>query len=369
MNWASRAATLADELAAKGKLRSPALRAAIEATPRHEMVPAFWEQTRDAHWHRVTADDPDYADKIWSNAALFTDVVDGEGVSSTSTPGLMARMIESLDVRPGHRVLEIGTGTGYNTAWLCHLVGDRNVTSIDINYVDATRDRLAAVGHRPRLVTGDGADTIPELDPVDRLISTVAVPHVPTAWLHEVVDGGVILVDLKIGQAAGNLVRLTRHGEFAEGRFDPVYAAFMSMRHPSHPPAEPARETTAERPETGTTELPAAVWDERVAWFLISLTFTQPVSVGYALDPNTMRPVRTRLTTPDGSWAEVTLGGRNVWQAGPTRIWDLVEQGYAEWMAADRPGWERLGLTINADMQWVWIDHSLSNTRWQLPNL
>jgi SAM-dependent methyltransferase len=47
-------------------------------------------------------------------------------------PGLMTRMLESLDVRDGHRVLEIGTGTGYNVGLLAHRLGDTNVFSVDI---------------------------------------------------------------------------------------------------------------------------------------------------------------------------------------------------------------------------------------------
>lgn len=64
---------------------------------------------------------------------------------------LMARMLEALDVRDGDRVLEIGTGTGYNAALLCHRVGSHNVVSIDIDpaLIAAARSRLASLGHHP----------------------------------------------------------------------------------------------------------------------------------------------------------------------------------------------------------------------------
>jgi len=54
------------------------------------------------------------------------------GRSSTSMPCLMTRMLETLDVRDGHDVLEVGTGTGYNAALLCHRIGDQHVFSVDI---------------------------------------------------------------------------------------------------------------------------------------------------------------------------------------------------------------------------------------------
>ncbi len=64
-----------------------------------------------------------------------------------------------LDLPPGHRVLEIGTGTGYNAALLCRRVGDRNVVSVDIDaeLVGAARIRLAELGHHPTVVTAGHA--------------------------------------------------------------------------------------------------------------------------------------------------------------------------------------------------------------------
>jgi protein-L-isoaspartate O-methyltransferase len=78
-------------------------------------------------------------------------------------PSLMAQMLEALDVRDEHRVLEIGTGTGYNAALLCHRLGSNNVVSIDIDatLVAVAKNRLAALGHHPTLVVGDGTAGLP----------------------------------------------------------------------------------------------------------------------------------------------------------------------------------------------------------------
>jgi protein-L-isoaspartate O-methyltransferase len=69
--------------------------------------------------------------------------------SSASAPGAVAVMLDRLGVVEGQRVLEVGTGTGYNTALLCHRLGDRNVYSIDIDpeLVAAARTVLAGLGY------------------------------------------------------------------------------------------------------------------------------------------------------------------------------------------------------------------------------
>jgi protein-L-isoaspartate O-methyltransferase len=56
-----------------------------------------------------------------------------EPASSSSQPSLMVRMLEALDLHDNDRVLEIGTGTGFNAALLCHRLGDRNVYSVDVD--------------------------------------------------------------------------------------------------------------------------------------------------------------------------------------------------------------------------------------------
>lgn len=156
-----------------------------------------------------------------------------EGISSSTKPDLMVRMLDLLDVQDGHNVLEIGTGTGYNAALLAHRLGDDRVFSIDIDaeLVDPARERLASVGLHPTLVTRDGSEGLPQHAPYDRIIATCSVPAVPIAWCDQVADGGLLLTDIKIGTGAGNLVLLRRDGDRLEGHFTERWAAFMLMRH------------------------------------------------------------------------------------------------------------------------------------------
>lgn len=99
---------------------------------------------------------------------------------SSTKPDLMVRMLEILDVHDGHRVLEIGTGSGY-AALLAHRLGDNQVFSVDVDddLVALARDRLAAAGYRPMLKVIDGVHGLPEHAPFDGIIATCSVPAVP----------------------------------------------------------------------------------------------------------------------------------------------------------------------------------------------
>lgn len=136
------------------------------------------------------------------NDAVVTQVDDGAEngpglpTSSSSAPSIMAAMLDALDVRPDQWVLEIGTGTGWNAALLCELVGDADrVTTVEVDPVLAERARgaLEDAGYRTRVVTGDGAAGFPALAPYDRIIATCTVRDIPRAWLAQTRDGGLIV--------------------------------------------------------------------------------------------------------------------------------------------------------------------------------
>ncbi len=168
--------------------RSGGLTAAL--FPDHELVPAYYEQEPvTGAWLIRDATDSGWLEQIYANRGLFTKIGEATGswgtaavgLSSTSTPGLMTRMLETLDIHEGHKVLEIGTGTGYNAALLAHRLGAEHVFSVDVDreLVDLARDQLARIGYRPTLVAADGASGLSEHAPYDRIIATCSVPAVP----------------------------------------------------------------------------------------------------------------------------------------------------------------------------------------------
>ncbi len=153
----------------------------------------------------------------------------GAPTSSSTMPTVMAGMLEALDVQRGHRVLEIGTGTGYNAALLCHRVGPEHVVSVELesNLADAARQALARLGLHPAVHTGDGAAGLAAAAPFDRIIATAATDHTPLSWISQLAPGGRIVVDLR-GSLDGSLLRVTAiDSDVVEGTFLHLPGAFM----------------------------------------------------------------------------------------------------------------------------------------------
>ncbi|MDS1270544.1 methyltransferase domain-containing protein [Lipingzhangella sp. LS1_29] len=128
------------------------------------------------------------------------DPTTGRGVvptSSSTAPWLMACMLDALQLEPGMRVLEIGTGTGYNAALLDVLVGAQgHVTSVEVDpqVAEQAREALARDGRRVDVITGDGAEGYAAGSPYDRVIATAAVHTVPYSWVVQTCPGGLLVV-------------------------------------------------------------------------------------------------------------------------------------------------------------------------------
>jgi protein-L-isoaspartate(D-aspartate) O-methyltransferase len=132
-----------------------------------------------------------------------------------SQPFVVAYMTEQLGVRPEHRVLEVGTGSGYQAAILSRIA--REVVSIERyrTLAEAARKRFATLGYQNiEVVAGDGLAGVAGRAPFERIIVTAATEAVPDALIEQLADGGVLL--LPLGPPA-DVQRLTKLTKIANG--------------------------------------------------------------------------------------------------------------------------------------------------------
>jgi protein-L-isoaspartate(D-aspartate) O-methyltransferase len=375
---AAQASRLADVLDVAGAIPAD-WKQAFAAAPRHLFIPeVIWIERADGPgWRPLSRhDDPDgWWAAVNADGYIVTQVDDGRppapgavgeySTSSASQPSLVLRMLQALGVLEGQRVLEVGTGTGWNAALLSARLGEDAVTTIEVDpaLAETASTTLAAARFHPTVVTGDGAAGHPPGAPYDRIISTASVRRIPQAWLEQTRPGGRILTPYGTPYSNDALLELTVHpGGSAGGRFI-GRAAFMWMRHDRvlvgalrdyvHP-GDPVT--------TSITQLdPRAVFGHPDADFAIG---TRVPDVSWhrfdAADGSGEFTIWLLDVTGEGrSWASVDHEHRathTVEQHGPRRLWDEVEAAHRWWTSNGRPGLTRFGLTVTPDEQCVWLD-------------
>lgn len=222
-------------------------REAFLAVPRHRFLPDVVWVRRRGECGPVRVDrrvaPGEWFDLAYQDVSVIVQVNDGAAAdptngpdwpsSAASQPSVVARMLLDLDVQDGDRVLEVGTGSGWNAGLLAHRIGADHVVTVEIDASLAAqaRRRLAAIaGAAPDVVTADGAADLPTAEPYDRVLCTCAVERVPMSWLALTRPGGRILTPWATSWTAdGSLLLTTRPDGSATGEFVPG-GAFMRMR-------------------------------------------------------------------------------------------------------------------------------------------
>lgn len=146
-----------------------------------------------------------------------------------SQPYIVAFMTQALDVAPGHRVLEVGTGSGYQAAVLSALAKDVYTIEIVPPLADRARETLAALGYRNIQVrTGNGYLGWPEHAPYDRIMVTAAPDEVPAALLQQLKIGG--LMAIPVGAVTQEL-RILRRTVTGTETLSTLRVRFVPMTH------------------------------------------------------------------------------------------------------------------------------------------
>lgn len=347
--------------------RSPWIRQAIDALSRHRFAPdRLWRWDGHAYVPVDRDADPEqWAAEVYASpdAAAVTQVTDGVPSSSLSAQGVVVDMLDSLLVEPGDRVLELGTGTGWNAALLSQRAGPGQVVSVEVDaeLAAAAADRLKAVGADVAVEVGDGAAGRPSGAPYDRLISTYAVSTMPWAWVEQTRPGGRIVTPWgRLGHVA---LTVADDGRSATGWMQGL-AMFM-----------PARGT---RPALGWRQIhgDAPTADERPferdlrplredAHLLFAVRVHLPdVQVTTGVDDD---GVNVWLHDSVCSWATLTTlpdGQAIAYQGGPRRLADELEPVWDWWVSEGEPALYDFGMTVEPDRQYVWCRDATTGPRW-----
>jgi protein-L-isoaspartate(D-aspartate) O-methyltransferase len=187
-----------EQIEARG-VRDPLTLAAMRKVPRHELVPA---EVR---------------------AAVHGDHPLPIGLGQTiSQPYIVAFMTEALGLRGGEKVLEVGTGSGYQAAVLAEIAAHVYTVEIVAPLAERAQADLARLGYaNVHVRAGDGYLGWPEAAPFDAIIVTAAAPRIPEPLKAQLKDGGRLVIP--VGEEYQSLVVLTRQGSrFAEQTLLPV---------------------------------------------------------------------------------------------------------------------------------------------------
>jgi protein-L-isoaspartate(D-aspartate) O-methyltransferase len=277
------------DLAARDCLTTPALRRAFAAVPREHFVPET--ASREG------------LEAVYRDAVIVTER-DGRGmpVSSSSQPSMMALMLERLQVEAGHRVLEVGAGTGYNAALLAELVGtDGRVVSVELDDKIARKARraLEELDCGVRVVRRDGRDGWPRGAPYDRIVVTASTGEMPAAWLLQLREGGLLEVPLRVDRVGTQaVVTFERRGDRLSS-VAVLLGGFIPLRGGEAPPQWAQQDSYLSAGETldGRSRPLAGLRGEAVGRLsaparrqLLSLALTEPraIPLGVRANPSAL---------------------------------------------------------------------------------
>ncbi|XKK40922.1 methyltransferase domain-containing protein [Nocardiopsis sp. ARC36] len=325
-----------------------AIRAAFADHPRHHFIPdVVWPDVQGLPL--IRSGDPErWASYVYDSDAVVTQANDGGSgmvntpTSSSSAPQLMADMIAAARIEPGMRVLEVGTGTGWNAAVLSSLVGPTgSVTSLEIDPEVAERARKRLDEGRVQVVHGTEP---PDGAVYDAVIATCAVTRVPSAWIGQAEPEAAIVVPWGpfSGSHSSPVASLRRTGpKSAAGPFV-CEAFFMRDRTQRVPPG--GFPGMGRDPES-TRVLPFTpddlVEDDLLTRIMLMLPGVRLGVGGRPFSGGLGRIVY--MGTPDDSWAYLWPDG-SVHGGGPTPLADRLREAHALLEREGRPAVDQFSL-------------------------
>ena len=348
-----------------GAITDDAWRQAFIAVPRHALVLRFHRTNDRVVIDSANPDDQEtWLEAVYSNKTLVTQITPTDVTSSSTMPGLIAKMLTAIRITTGHNALQVGTGTGYTAALLCEHLGSDKVTTVDIDpdLSNDARTRLDHFGYTPTMVTGNGAQGYAPNAPYDAILATCALRRIPADWLAQAAPGARIVAPLATGLIALNVTGPDQ----ASGRFLAPGGFFMSLRD-TNPQDKPTTPSHGAQRDPRPTELgPRQTFYEDHLRFLLTVALPDVSTSQHG-------PELEDLTISDGAGSTARLdraenGAFLVTETGPRALWNEVEHLHQQWQAWGRPHRERYGLTINGESQTIWLDEPRDAPTWHLPS-
>ncbi len=207
MEWQEKAKIMVETQIKSRGIKNPDLLEAMAGLPRHLFVPKH------------------LANLAYSDCALPI----GEG-QTISQPYIVAKMTDLLDPKPNDKVLEIGTGSGYQAALLasmgCAVFTIERIATLALT-AKTMFDKLE-VSNKINVRIGDGRLGWPEEAPFDCIIVTAAAPKIEDAWIKQLAEGGRLVVPLVVSFNVEQLVKIMKvKGKTVEERHD--YCSFVPL--------------------------------------------------------------------------------------------------------------------------------------------
>ncbi|WP_258308848.1 methyltransferase domain-containing protein [Streptomyces sp. NWU339] len=268
----------------------------------------------------------------------------GVMTAMSSTMSLTADLLQQLDLRPGQRVLDVGTGAGVTASAACFVCGDEGVVTLDIDphVTAAARERLSALGYRPATVTGDGTTGWAAAGPYDRIFVSFAVRYVPHALVEQLAPGGRALMTL--GTSSPSWPGLAVIERQRDGRVEAQLRA-VEFGHRAGAGFDRLFLSAAFRAEITTAD----GWTQRS---LLAPPKDTARGMWLALDhlyPGLVRDFGAEDLTIGApecrSWMRVRAVGHRRWDvttSGPRDIWAQIQDVAGRWRAAGEPDVFRL---------------------------
>jgi protein-L-isoaspartate(D-aspartate) O-methyltransferase len=150
----------------------------------------------------------------------------GEG-QTISQPYTVAFQTEKLEVKPGDKVLEIGTGSGYQAAILVEMGAKVYTIEFNRKLYEKTKDFLPQLGYKPFFFFGDGSKGIPAKAPYDKILVTAGAPVIPNALIDQLAEDGILIIPVG-DREKQKMVKIKKtKGKLIKEEFD--YFAFVPL--------------------------------------------------------------------------------------------------------------------------------------------